>query len=148
MDKVANIKVMMTDNYSQFNKLLGNREITPNRVNTIKESILKIGYQPSPILVNEKKEVIDGQGRLAACEALSLPIYYIEKAGLTIDDCISMNRKMESWKIKNYIDCYAFSGNKCLTTVYCKPTTPPEGSYNMFYYNASYKKRTSHQHGN
>ena len=25
----------------------------------------------------------------------------------------------------NYIDCYAFSGNKCLTTVYCKPTTPP-----------------------
>lgn len=107
MDKVANIKVMMTDNYSQFNKLLGNREITPNRINTIKESILKIGYQPSPILVNEKKEVIDGQGRLAACEALSLPIYYIEKAGLTIDDCISMNRKMESWKIKNYIDCYA-----------------------------------------
>ena len=107
MDKFANIKVMMTDNYSQFNKLLGNREITPNRVNTIKESILKIGYQPSPILVNEKKEVIDGQGRLAACEALGLPIYYIEKAGLTIDDCISMNRKMESWKIKNYIDCYA-----------------------------------------
>ncbi len=25
----------------------------------------------------------------------------------------------------NYIDCYAFSDNKCLTTVYCKPTTPP-----------------------
>ena len=107
MERIANIKVMVTDNYSQFKKLLGNREITPNRVNTIKESILKIGYQPSPILVNEKKEVIDGQGRLAACEALGLPIYYIEKAGLTINDCISMNKKMESWKIKDYINSYA-----------------------------------------
>lgn len=107
MEKMSNIKVMITDNYSQFKKLLGNREVTPNRINTIKDSILKIGYQPSPILVNEKKEVIDGQGRLAACEALRIPIYFIEKKGLTIDDCVNMNKKMESWKIKNYIDSYA-----------------------------------------
>lgn len=106
MERMSNIKVMETDNYSQFKKLLGNREVTQSRINTIKESILRIGYQPSPILVNEKKEVIDGQGRLAACEKLNLPIYFIEKKGLTIDDCISMNKKMESWKIKNYINSY------------------------------------------
>lgn len=110
MDKASNFKVMETRDYSKFKRLLGNRAITQGRINAIKESILRIGYQPSPILINEKKEVIDGQGRLAACEALNLPVYYIEKSGLTIRDCISMNKKMEMWKIKDYIGCYAEQG--------------------------------------
>lgn len=107
MERMSSFKVFETDNYDQFKKLLGNRDITQGRINVIKESILRIGYQPSPILVNEKKEVIDGQGRLAACKSLNLPVYFIEKKGLTINDCISMNKKMESWKPKNYIDSYA-----------------------------------------
>lgn len=107
MERLSNFKVFETDNYDQFKKLLGNRDITPARIGSIKESILRIGYQPSPILVNEKKEVIDGQGRLAACKALNLPVYFIEKKGLTIIDCMSMNKKMKSWTTTDYINSYA-----------------------------------------
>ena len=55
-------------------------------------------------------EVIDGQGRLAACEALNLPVYYVMKKGLKIEDCMSMNMKMENWKIPDYISSYAQRG--------------------------------------
>ena len=110
MDKVADIKVMETTNYGQFKKLLGNRELTPGRVSAIKESILRIGYQPSPAIVNEKMEVIDGQGRIAACEDLGIPALYIVKPGLTVDDCISMNLQMKNWGDLDYIRSYADRG--------------------------------------
>lgn len=110
MDHKADLTVYETNKYTQFKKLLGNREVTTARLSAIKESILRIGYQPSPIIVNENKEIIDGQGRLAACEALSIPILYIVKEGLTIDDCISMNIKMKNWNELDYINCYADRG--------------------------------------
>lgn len=110
MTKESEIKVYVTDEYDKFRKLLGNRDVTPTRLSAIKESILRIGYQPSPILVNEKMEVIDGQGRLAACEALNLKVYFIIKEGLTITDCISMNIKMKNWTEVDYINCYADRG--------------------------------------
>ena len=107
MERMSHYKIFETDNYDQFKKLLGNRDITPARISSIKESILRIGYQPSPILINEKKEIIDGQGRLAACKSLNLPVFYIEKKGLTISDCMSMNRKMKAWTTPDYINSYA-----------------------------------------
>lgn len=103
----TDIVVFETTDYSEFKKLLGNRDVTPSRLAAIKESILRIGYQPSPIIVNENNEVIDGQGRLAACESLGLPVYFVIKEGLTIDDCISMNIKMKNWADNDYINCYA-----------------------------------------
>lgn len=110
MDKQTEFKIYQTRDYSKFKKLLGNRDVSPSRLTSIKESIIRIGYQPAPMIVNEKLEVIDGQGRLAACEALSLPVYYVIKKGLTVDDCISMNMKMENWKTADYINCYADRG--------------------------------------
>lgn len=104
------VEVYSTTDYDQFKKLLGNRDVSTSRLSAIKESILRIGYQPSPILVNEYYEVIDGQGRLAACKSLGIPIYFIIKEGLSIDDCISMNIKMKNWDESDYINCYARRG--------------------------------------
>ena len=67
MDKKV-MNVYSTENYRRFKKLLDNREVTPQRVNQIMKSIRDVGYIVSPIIVNEKYEVIDGQGRLAAAE--------------------------------------------------------------------------------
>lgn len=103
-------KIYKTTDYAIFKKLLGNRDVTESRVSAIKESILRIGYQPSPIIVNEKFEIIDGQGRFEACKALNLPILYVIKHGLTINDCISMNIKMKNWSERDYINCYARKG--------------------------------------
>lgn len=112
MDRISDYGIRETDEYEKFRKLLGNREVTPSRLSAIKESILRIGYQPSPILVNERFEVIDGQGRLAACGSLNIPVLYIIKKGLTIDDCISMNIKMKNWTDLDYIKCWADRGNE------------------------------------
>lgn len=105
-------------NYGQFKKLLGNRDISKARIKNIKESILRIGYQPAPILINENWEIIDGQGRAKAAEELSLPILYIQKAGLTINDCISMNIKMKNWSEIDYIKSFADRGNEDYRRLY------------------------------
>ena len=112
MDRVLDLQIRETDNYDQFVKLLGNRDVTAARIAAIKESILRIGYQPSVIIVNEKMEVIDGQGRIAACKALNIPCYYVVKPGLTIEDCISMNIKMKNWSDLDYLRSYAERGVK------------------------------------
>lgn len=128
-DKIrTDLVVKETKDYGQFKKLLGNRDVSSSRVKSIKESILRIGYQPIPILVNEKMEVIDGQGRLKALEALDIPVLYMVKKGLTIDDCISMNIKMKNWTEIDYIKCYADRGNenyKRLYSVICEYSTLP-----------------------
>ena len=60
--------VYRTEDLSIFKTLKGNREVKENRKQTLIESIDKHGYITNPIIVNERFEVIDGQGRLAACK--------------------------------------------------------------------------------
>lgn len=69
--------VFRTKKYSQFKRLDSNRTVKTGRVNKIKQSIEKVGYVQSPIIVNEKMEVIDGQGRLEALKQLQIPVDYI-----------------------------------------------------------------------
>ena len=63
---VTNVQVFETRDYDQFKKLNGNRNINESQVDGIVHSILEVGYQPVPILVNEFMEIIDGQHRLEA----------------------------------------------------------------------------------
>lgn len=97
--------------YSKFKIIDGNREVSAARIGKIKESIRKCGFIGA-IVVNENLEVIDGQGRLKACEELGVPIDYIVEEGLTIDDCIEMNISATPWNLNDYINSYADRGNK------------------------------------
>ena len=64
--------VKSTKNYEMFQKLEGNRPVLERRINKIIASINNVGYITSPIIVNDKYEVIDGQGRLEALKQLKL----------------------------------------------------------------------------
>ena len=64
MEKVAN--VYKTDDLRRFRMLLNNRQVTESRVKAIMKSIRDNGYLISPIITNEKFEIIDGQGRYTA----------------------------------------------------------------------------------
>lgn len=46
-------KIERTNNYKIFKKLKGNRDVAPSRVRKIVESINKVGYVTSPVIVNE-----------------------------------------------------------------------------------------------
>lgn len=104
-------KMYVTTDYDSFQRVIGNRRVLEERVTKILASMDKIGYIPIPIIVNEKMEVIDGQGRLEACKRRGLPVNYIIRPGLRIEDCITMNINVTPWNLMDFILCYAEIGN-------------------------------------
>lgn len=104
-------KVYITTNYSIFKRLVGNRDIPESRISKIVESIQTIGWVHNPIIVNEKMEVIDGQGRLTALQRLHMPVEYIIAEGAGNKECIYMNMNMVNWKLPDFIKSYAEQGN-------------------------------------
>lgn len=104
-------KVYTTKDYSIFRRLIGNRDIPESRISKIVGSIQEIGWVRNPIVVNEKMEVIDGQGRLTALQRLGLPVEYIIAEGAGSKECIHMNMNMANWKLPDFIKSYAEQGN-------------------------------------
>lgn len=104
-------KVYTTKDYSIFRRLVGNRDIPESRISKIVESIQTIGWVRNPIIVNEKMEVIDGQGRLTALQRLGMPIEYVIAEGAGNKECIYMNMNMVNWKLPDFIKSYAEQGN-------------------------------------
>lgn len=105
--KATDIKIYETSDYSEFKILKENRSVTPARMKKIKASIEKHGYHPQPILCNNKMEVIDGQGRLKACEELGIPVYFIIDPYAGIELCRDMNSSMTNWGLDDFILSYA-----------------------------------------
>ena len=104
--------VYVTKDYSVFRRLEGNRDIPESRISKIVESIQTIGWVHNPIIVNEKMEVIDGQGRLTALQRLKMPVEYIIAEGAGNKECIYMNMNMVNWKLSDFIKSYAEQGNE------------------------------------
>ena len=76
--------VYVTKDYSIFRRLVGNRDIPESRISKIVESIQTIGWIHNPIIVNEKMEVIDGQGRLTELQRLKTKINKQEELNASI----------------------------------------------------------------
>lgn len=104
--------VYVTKDYSIFKRLIGNRDIPESRISKIVESIQTIGWVHNPIIVNDKMEVIDGQGRLTALQRLKMPVEYIIAPGAGNKECIYMNMNMVNWKLSDFIKSYAEQGNE------------------------------------
>lgn len=104
--------VYMETDYSKFKYLIGNRNLTETRKKRIMNSIQKVGYVMNPIIVNERMEIIDGQGRHAACKELGLPIYYVIAKGAGADECINLNIGQTNWSARDYAEFYARLGNE------------------------------------
>ena len=105
-------QVYTTTDYSIFKRLVGNRDIPESRISKIVESIQTIGWVHNPIIVNEKMEVIDGQGRLTALQRLKMPVEYIIAEGAGNTECVYMNMNMVNWKLPDFVKSYAEQGNE------------------------------------
>lgn len=110
--KITQIVVYETTDYEQFGKLKGNRNINEAQVIGIRNSIEKIGYQPVPILVNERLEVIDGQHRLEAARTLGIPIYFIIQKGAGAEEVMQLNLRRGNWTVYDFIRFYTETGNE------------------------------------
>ena len=111
-EKSVAYNVYTTRDYSIFKRLVGNRDIPESRISKIVDSIQKIGWIHNPIVVNEKMEVIDGQGRLTALQRLKMPVEYIIAPGAGTKECVYMNMNMVNWKLPDFIKSYAEQGNE------------------------------------
>ena len=103
-DEVVNY-VYCTYDYDKF-KIMekGNRDIDHD--GRIAKSMKK-NFLFSPILVNEKMEIIDGQNRFIASKSLGYPIYYIVMRGYGLNEVRILNTNSVNWKTRDYIKSYA-----------------------------------------
>ena len=109
-------KIYQTTDYDKFKRLKGNRDVS--RSGKVVESIEKVGYILSPILVNENFEVIDGQNRLQAVKELKLPVKYMVQPGIGIDECRALNINQSNWSTEQFIASYAENGYSSYERLY------------------------------
>ena len=103
--------VYETFDYEAFAKLEANRIVSPARLKKLIAS-LTVHEIGTPIICNEKMEIIDGQGRFEARKSMGLPIPYLVIPGLTIKDCQLMNTFTKPWNSEDYVISYAEAGNE------------------------------------
>lgn len=103
-------QIFQEENYDVFRRLPDNRDVTQSRINKLIASISE-KYILNPIVVNEKMEIIDGQGRFDALRSLGLPIDYTISFGANSEDCRRMNKYNTKWSTMDFATSFAKSGN-------------------------------------
>lgn len=100
-------QIYSTSDYSMFNFLNGNRDLKQLHVERLKKSF-ESDYLLSPIIVNEKFIIIDGQHRFNAAKAMGLPIYFIIVEGYGLEEVQLLNTTNEKWnnmdRLKSFCD--------------------------------------------
>jgi ParB-like nuclease domain len=100
--------IQKTKNYSMFKFRDDNREkgVCPAHVKLLIESIKKNNLlDMCPILVNSDMEIVNGQHRVKAAEALGVDIYYEINERLTGTDIILMNTN-KNWSNPDILNYY------------------------------------------
>ena len=105
------MEIKSTTDYGLFKSLKGNRSVNMKHVMKIITSMKKKMHH-SPIQVNEKMEVIDGQHRLAARKALGAPVEYYVSSGADLSTVQDLNTNTEDWRTDDYLNSYIQEGNK------------------------------------
>jgi hypothetical protein len=104
-------QVQRTNDYSKFKNLLGNRNVNMLHLQRLINSMKK-EYLFSPILVNEKYEIIDGQHRYNAAKTLKLPINFIIIKDYGLKEVQTLNTNNKNWNKKDYLEAYCDLGNE------------------------------------
>ena len=104
-------QVLMTNDYSMFKSMSGNRDVNDLHIKRLKDSMQE-KYISVPIIVNEKNQIIDGQHRFQSAKELSKPIYYIKISGLRLQDVHRLNTNTKNWTAYSYLDGYCKLGKE------------------------------------
>jgi hypothetical protein len=102
-------QVHTTTDYSKFKTLIGNRKPNELHIRRLTNSF-KQNYLFSPILVNEKMQIIDGQHRFLSAKELNLPINYLIVPGYGLEEVQILNTNSANWKKEDYLKAYCDLG--------------------------------------
>lgn len=102
-------QVFQTNDYEIFSLLSGNRKTNPLHIERLRRSFLE---KPlfSPIIVNEKHQIIDGQHRFTVCKLLNIPVNYIIVPGYGLHEVQVLNTNSSNWSRKDYLEGYCELG--------------------------------------
>ena len=104
--------VMKTLNYDLFKFYGWNREIDQNHVKNLIRSIKEHDKsQITPILIDSKMYILDGQHRFEALKQLQKPIYY-QIVHLDESDVFTLNNLTKKWSNYDKLKFKAKMGNK------------------------------------
>ena len=104
-------KILETTNYGLFKTIKGNRDISEPQLSRLESSVtLKNLLHATPVIVNEKNEVVDGQHRLLVCKKLNLPVHYVVIPGTTIQEVQMLNWASRPWGNMDFLLSYAKRG--------------------------------------
>lgn len=111
---MSEIVVQNTADYTKFQKLMANRDLSRKHVNSLKNAISKKPdiLKAQPILCNENLFIIDGQHRFQAAVELNMPIYYTIVPGIGIETARAMNILQRRWGPLDFAKSYALGNNK------------------------------------
>ena len=104
-------EVFETKDYNMFSFISNNRSVSKGHINKIIQSMKKRRLI-SPILVNEKGQIIDGQHRFLAQKELGLPIPYIEQEGYGEKETQILNTNTKNWSLLDWETYYCNRNNK------------------------------------
>ncbi len=106
--KASNTQIYFTTDYGRFLFLKGNRDINVTKVNKIISDIENgidiLKY--SPIIVNSKMEIIDGQHRYAVSRKLKTNVYYVIMSDADLSTVPAINSKGSKWKSRDFLNSY------------------------------------------
>ncbi len=103
--------VYVTYDYGLFKTISGNRNLNELHVERLKRSMAK-QYLVSPIIVNERFYIIDGQHRFEAVKTLGLPVYYIVGKGYGLHEVQQLNLVFRAWSVDDFLDGYVNLGKQ------------------------------------
>jgi hypothetical protein len=103
--------VYVTNDYDQFKIMDNNRDVNLLHVKRLVESFQQ-QHLVSPVIVNERFEVIDGQHRLEASRETGVPVYYIMVPGYGIREVQRLNANQKNWTKQDFLDRYCKQGLK------------------------------------
>jgi hypothetical protein len=102
-----------TTDYGKFTVLDGNRPIYKGHLNRLVNAIRENNMlRYSPILVNDKFEVIDGQHRLQAAKKLKLELYYQVIPAGNLSEVQLLNTNNRNWTTEDFLESYVKRGFK------------------------------------
>lgn len=106
-------KIQTTEDYNLFTRIAGNRHLNKAQVKRLSSSIAE---DPSlalatPILVNDKMEILDGQHRLEALKKLGLPISYFVVKNMGLSQVQIINSQTKTWSPVDYARSFSELGN-------------------------------------
>jgi hypothetical protein len=105
------MNVKSTTNYDIFSFLDGNRNISRLHVEKLKKSFAK-KQLITPLLVNERMQIIDGQHRFVVESELNLPVYYIIVPNYGLEECHALNATSKKYSPEDFLEGYAKLGKE------------------------------------